>query len=45
MTITPVSGTFTTQKADNYGIKEIDNKTITLPGKPYMAILLKPIKN
>ncbi|WP_293049332.1 hypothetical protein [Paludibacter sp.] len=35
---------FTITKADTKGIYESDNRTIALPGKPYMAILLKLIK-
>ena len=44
MTRTSVSGVFTTTKADAKGIHESTARKIDLPGKPYMAILLKPIK-
>ncbi|MDP4203941.1 MAG: DUF5060 domain-containing protein [Bacteroidota bacterium] len=44
MTRTPVTGIFCTTKSDAKGIYDNKSRTIGLPGKPYMAILLKPTK-
>ena len=44
MTITPVEGVFTLEKKDGYFYADKDGRTITLPGKPYMAIRMKRVK-
>ncbi len=44
MTVTPVSGTFTLVKKDNYFHADKDGRSIPLPGKPYMAIRIKRVK-
>lgn len=38
MTITPVDGVFTTKKKDRYFFNEKDGRSVTLPGKPYLAL-------
>ncbi len=38
MTVTPVSGVFTLQKKTDYFFGDKDDRSITLPGRPYMAI-------
>lgn len=43
MTVTPVAGTFTLKKKDNYSYSDKDGRSITLPGKPYMAIRIKRV--
>ncbi|MGB8226054.1 MAG: DUF4038 domain-containing protein [Sedimentisphaerales bacterium] len=44
MTITPVEGVFTLKKKDDYFFANKDARSITLPGKPYMAIRIKRVK-
>ena len=45
MTVTPVDGVFTLKKKDNYFYADKDGRSIALPGKPYMAIRIKRVKN
>ena len=44
MTTTPVAGVFTLKKKDNYFFADQDGRLIALPGKPYMAIRIKRVK-
>ena len=44
MTITPVDGVFTLRKKDGYFYADKDGRSITLPGRPYMAIRIKRVK-
>jgi len=44
MTITPVDGVFTLKKKDNYYFADHDGRSIDLPGKPYIAIRIKRVK-
>lgn len=44
MTVTPVPGTFTLAKERNYAFADKDARSIALPGKPYIAIRLKRVK-
>jgi len=44
MTVTPVDGVFTLKKKDNYYYADKDGRNVSLPGKPYMAIRIKRIK-
>jgi len=44
MTVTPVPGTFTIQKKTDYFHADKDGRSIALPGKPYMAIRIKRVK-
>jgi hypothetical protein len=44
MTVTPVDGVFTLKKKDNYFYADKDGRSIALPGKPYMAIRIKRVK-
>jgi hypothetical protein len=44
MTVTPVAGEFTLKKKDNYTFADKDGRSIALPGKPYMAIRIKWVK-
>ncbi len=41
MTVEPVPGVFTLQKKTDYFYGDKDNRSIELPGKPYMAIRIK----
>jgi hypothetical protein len=41
MTTTPVDGFFTVQKNADYGFGDADNRTINLPGKPYIALRIR----
>jgi len=43
MTATPVPGTFTLVKKDNYFHADKDGRAIPLPGKLYMAIRIKRV--
>lgn len=43
MTVTPVEGTFTLKKLDDYFYGDADGRKIELPGKPYMAIRIKRV--
>ena len=44
MSVTPVDGTFTPSKKDNYLFADKDDRSIQLPGQPYMAIRIKRVK-
>jgi hypothetical protein len=44
MTVTPVEGIFTTKNKDQYNLKDADDRSIALPGKPYMALRIKRVK-
>lgn len=43
MTITPVAGTFTTKKLDNYTFVDATDRKIPLPGLPWQAIRLRRV--
>lgn len=47
MTITPVPGAFVTQKKenDNYTFVDADKKVVDLPGRPWMAIRVRRVRN
>jgi Domain of unknown function (DUF5060)/Domain of unknown function (DUF5605)/Protein of unknown function (DUF4038) len=45
MTITPVNGEFTLRKKDNYFYADKEGRSIALPGKPYLAIRIKRLKD
>ena len=44
MTVTPQVGVFTLAKKDGYSFVDKDGRSISLPGKPYMAIRIKRVK-
>ena len=44
MTVTPVDGVFTLQKKDSYYYADKNGRSIPLPGKPYMALRIKRVK-
>lgn len=44
MTITPLDGVFTPSKKNGYSFADKDGRSIALPGKPYMAIRIKRVK-
>jgi hypothetical protein len=44
MTVSPVEGVFTLKKKDNYYYGDKDGRGVLLPGKPYMAIRIKRVK-
>ena len=44
MIVTPVDGVFTLNKKDGYFHADKDGRSIPLPGKPYMAIRIKRVK-
>jgi hypothetical protein len=44
MVVTPVEGTFTLKKKDDYFHADKDGRSISLPGKPYMAIRIKRVR-
>jgi hypothetical protein len=44
MTVTPVPGTFTLVKKTDYFHADKDGRSISLPGKPYMGIRIKRLK-
>jgi hypothetical protein len=41
MTITPVDGVFTLKRKDRYTFVDSNNREVTLPGKPYMALRIR----
>jgi hypothetical protein len=45
MTVTPVSGTFTIVKQTDYFHADKDRRSIDLPGRPYMAIRIKRVRD
>ena len=44
MTVTPVPGTFTLKPRDDYSMADAANRSIPLPGRPYMAIRLTRVQ-
>ncbi|MEJ5258658.1 MAG: DUF5060 domain-containing protein [Anaerohalosphaeraceae bacterium] len=44
MTITPADGVFEIRKRDNYTFVDKEGRSITLPGRPYMAIRIRRIE-
>ena len=44
MTVTPVEGIFTLKKKDDHFYADQDGRSVALPGKPYMAIRIKRVK-
>jgi hypothetical protein len=38
MTVTPIEGAFVMQKKDSYFLHDPDRPTVTLPGRPWMAV-------
>jgi len=44
MTVTPVPGQFTLKKRDNYIYADKEGRLVPLPGRPYMAIRIKQVK-
>jgi hypothetical protein len=44
MTVTPVPGVFTLQKKADYIFADQDGRSIKLPGKPFMAIRIKRVR-
>jgi hypothetical protein len=44
MTVTPMPGEFTLKKTGNYFYADKDGRNVPLPGKPYMAIRIKRVK-
>jgi hypothetical protein len=38
MTITPVPGEFVAKKQDNYYFTDVNGRSVSLPGKPYLAL-------
>ena len=44
MTVTPLPGEFILKKKDNYSYADQDGRSIALPGKPYLAIRIKRVK-
>ncbi|HEX7653104.1 MAG TPA: DUF5605 domain-containing protein, partial [Verrucomicrobiae bacterium] len=44
MTITPEPGQFTLKKKDAYFVADKEGRSITLPGRPYMALRIKRVK-
>jgi len=45
MTTTPVEGLFTTKKKNDYFFGDKDGRVIPLPGKPYVAVRIKRVKD
>jgi hypothetical protein len=43
MTVTPVEGLFTLGKKDDYSFADRDGRSIKLPGKPWLALRIKPV--
>lgn len=43
MTITPVAGTYELKKKDDYDFVDKDDRSIALPGKPYLALRLRRV--
>ncbi len=43
MTVTPVPGIFTTKKRDNYVFEDAAKKSVTFPGKPYIALRIRRV--
>ena len=45
LTVTPLPGEFTLKKKDGYTFADQSGRAVTLPGKPYLAIRIKRVKN
>ena len=43
MTVTPVPGAFITKKRDNYFFEDAAKKSISLPGRPYLALRIRRV--
>ncbi len=43
MTVTPVPGTFTIRKKDAYLFSDTQDRSIPLPGKPYLAVRIERV--
>lgn len=43
MTTTPIAGEFVTKKQDNYHFVDAHDRTVPLPGKPYIAVRVRRI--
>jgi hypothetical protein len=43
MTITPVEGLFTAKHKDRYVFSDKDNRAVSLPGKPYIALRIRRV--
>lgn len=43
MTITPVEGTFTTNRQDSYTFVDAEGRVITLPGKPHVGLRIRRV--
>jgi hypothetical protein len=43
MTVTPVDGTFTIRKKDNYKFADVESRSIALPGRPWMALRIRRV--
>ena len=41
MTVTPVAGIFVTRKKTDYTFTDADDRSLTLPGKPWLALRIK----
>jgi len=44
MTITPVEGVFEIKKKDDYTFADKDGRSVSLPGKPYMALRIRRVR-
>ena len=44
MTVTPVPGEFTLKQKDDSSYADANGRSIPLPGKPYIAIRIKRVK-
>ncbi|HKI70176.1 MAG TPA: DUF5605 domain-containing protein, partial [Verrucomicrobiae bacterium] len=45
MTITPVPGDFITKKKDGYYFEDANGRSVSLPGRPYMALRIQRVDN
>jgi hypothetical protein len=45
MTTTPVEGVFALRKKTDYSFSDTENKTITLPGRTYMALRIRRLQD
>ncbi|HOK94969.1 MAG TPA: DUF5605 domain-containing protein [Anaerohalosphaeraceae bacterium] len=45
MTITPVDGVFTVCKKDNYYFADTQARSVALPGRPYMAVRIRRVRD
>jgi hypothetical protein len=42
--VTPIEGVFSFKKKDDYFLTDKEGRSITLPGRPYMAIRIKRVR-